>query len=257
MDDNIELFKSPPYLEEMMLMENEASGVGRSINKYLRDKGYEISNVLDIPCGLGRLSIEMSKFGYKVTGIDISTQFLSIARSKSSNENISKKVNFIEADMYNDDLREVIGKNPDLILNWWTSIGYKNQSDDVEFFKNLHKISHHGTIFMLQIWHRNFVITHPIKRTWKQLKSGYVLIEYNISNFNSLVESRRKYYKLNNNFLEYEGEFNTRVILYDLADLAQMLKKTGWEVIDIMNDIENPAPFNPNNNGLVIVSQYT
>lgn len=255
MDDNIELFKSTSYLEEMMLMENEALSTGLSINEYLKNKGYKIKNVLDIPCGLGRLSIEMSKFGYNVTGIDISTQFLSVAKSKSYNENMVKKIDFIEADMYNDNLGELIGENSDLILNWWTSIGYKNQSDDLKFLKNLHKISHHGTIFMLQIWHRTFILSHPIKRTWKELKNGYVLIEYNISNFNSLVESKRKYYKLNNNLLTYEGEYNTKVLLYDLADLAQMLKKTGWGVVDIMNDIRNPAPFNPNNNGLVIVSK--
>ncbi len=119
----------------------------------------------------------------------------------------------------------------------------------------LHDLSHNGTIFMLETWHRNFILSHPIKRTWKQLKSGYVLIEYNISNFNSLIESNRKYYKLNNNSLEFEGQFNTKVILYDLSDLAKMLINTGWEVIDVMNNIENPSPFNPNNNGLVIVSK--
>ena len=109
---------------------------------------------------------------------------------------------------------------------------------------------------MLETWHRNFILSHPIKRTWKELKSGYVLIEYNISNFNSLIESKRKYYKFDNNVLEYEGQFNTKVILYDLSDLAVILTNTGWEVIDVMNNIENPSPFNPNNNGLVIISKY-
>ena len=179
-----------------------------------------------------------------------------MARSKSLADNMDKKIQLIKADMYNNTLKKDIHKSPDLILNWWTSIGYKSQSDDINFFKTLHDLSHHGTIFMLETWHRNFILSHPIKRTWKELKSGYVLIEYNISNFNSLIESKRKYYKFDNNVLEYEGQFNTKVILYDLSDLAVILTNTGWEVIDVMNNIENPSPFNPNNNGLVIISKY-
>jgi SAM-dependent methyltransferase len=255
MDNNIKLFSSAPYLEEMMLMDNEASNVGINIIKYLKDKKYNICNILDIPCGLGRLSIEMAKFGYNVTGIDISEQFLNIANSKLSSNNINKKLNFLKADMYDDDLKKIMGNSPDLILNWWTSIGYRDQADDINFFRKLHDLSHNGSIFILETWHRNFILSHPINKTWKQLKSGYVLIEYNISNFNSVIQSKRRYYKFNNNVLEYEGEFNTRVMLYDLSEIARMLIDTGWEIIDVMNSIEYAKPFNPNNNGLVIVSK--
>ena len=256
MDSNIKLFNSVPYLEEMMLMDSEASTVAISIIKYLKNKRYKVENILDIPCGLGRLSVEMAKFGYNVTGIDISEQFLSIAKLRSSDSDIKGKLYFAKADMYNDDLKEIIGKSPDLILNWWTSIGYKNQSDDVKFFRKLHDLSHNGTIFMLETWHRNYILSHPISKTWKQLKSGFVLIEYNISSFNTVVESKRKYYKSSNDVFKYEGEFTTRVLLYDLSDLARMLIDAGWEIVDIMNSIEHPEPFNPNSNGLVIVSKF-
>ena len=255
MDNNKKLFTSTTYLDEMMLMEDEAPLIAMSINKYIKKKGFNVSNVLDIPCGLGRISIEMAKFGYNLIGVDISDQFINIAKSKSKIYKMDKKFQLYKADMYTDNLKKIINESPDLILNWWTSIGYKSQDDDINFFKMLHDLSHNGTIFMLETWHRNFILSHPIKRTWKQLKSGYVLIEYNISNFNSLIESNRKYYKLNNNSLKFEGQFNTKIILYDLSDLAKMLINTGWEVIDVMNNIENPSPFNPNNNGLVIVSK--
>ena len=256
MDDNLKLFNSAPYLEEMMLMDNEATKVGLSIDKYVKSKKYAVSDILDIPCGLGRLSIELTKLGYNVTGIDISNQFLSIAKTKSDQEKVSKKIKFVKADMYNDDLKTITDKSPDLILNWWTSIGYKKQSDDINFFKKLHKLSHNGTIFMLETWHRNFILSHPIKRTWKQLKTGYVLIEYEVSNLNSMIESKRMYFQLSNNFLEYKGEFKTNIKLYDLSDLAKMLINSGWEVIEVINNIENLLPFNPNTNGLVIVSKF-
>ena len=70
-----------------------------------------------------------------------------------------------------------------------------------------------------------------------------------------MIESKRKYYKSDDDILSYEGEFTTRVLLYDLTELVKMLMDSGWEVIDVMNSIEYNEPFNPNNNGLVIVSK--
>jgi len=49
------------------------------IVKALRcDRG---SHVLDVPCGNGRLSFEIARRGYRVTGVDISQEFIEEARS--------------------------------------------------------------------------------------------------------------------------------------------------------------------------------
>ena len=39
------------------------------------------AHLLDVPCGNGRLTIELAKRGYKVTGIDIAEEFIDEARS--------------------------------------------------------------------------------------------------------------------------------------------------------------------------------
>ncbi len=40
------------------------------------------SHLLDVPCGNGRLSFELARRGYRVTGVDISEEFVDEARSK-------------------------------------------------------------------------------------------------------------------------------------------------------------------------------
>ena len=42
------------------------------------------SHLLDLPCGNGRLSFELARRGYRVTGVDISEEFIEEARSKPS-----------------------------------------------------------------------------------------------------------------------------------------------------------------------------
>ena len=46
------------------------------------------SHVLDVPCGGGRHSIEMSRRGHKPTGVDLSADFLKAARAQSSEKRL-------------------------------------------------------------------------------------------------------------------------------------------------------------------------
>ncbi len=45
-------------------------------------------NILDVGCGTGRHSIELSKRGYKVTGVDLSESMLNHAKNKASEQNL-------------------------------------------------------------------------------------------------------------------------------------------------------------------------
>ena len=57
------------------------------------------TRILDIGCGTGRHSIELTKRGYSVTGIDLSESLLSRAREKATKQNI--KVDFQRQDARN------------------------------------------------------------------------------------------------------------------------------------------------------------
>jgi 2-polyprenyl-3-methyl-5-hydroxy-6-metoxy-1,4-benzoquinol methylase len=57
-----------------------------------RELNYNKSlNILDVGCGTGRHSIELSKRGYSVTGIDLSESQLTQAKEKSAKENLQIK----------------------------------------------------------------------------------------------------------------------------------------------------------------------
>lgn len=55
--------------------------------------------ILDVGCGTGRHSIELTKRGYSVTGIDLSDSQLQRARKKAENENL--KIDFQKQDARN------------------------------------------------------------------------------------------------------------------------------------------------------------
>ena len=55
--------------------------------------------ILDVGCGTGRHTIELSKRGYSVTGIDLSESQLTRAREKAESNNL--KINFLKHDARN------------------------------------------------------------------------------------------------------------------------------------------------------------
>ncbi len=55
------------------------------------------ARVLDVPCGAGRHAIELAARGHRVTGVDISSEFLEAARANARERGVS--VEWLEADM--------------------------------------------------------------------------------------------------------------------------------------------------------------
>ncbi len=56
-------------------------------------------NILDIGCGTGRHAIELSKRGYKITGVDLSDSQLTRAREKAKQQNV--RIDFLKHDARN------------------------------------------------------------------------------------------------------------------------------------------------------------
>jgi len=46
------------------------------------------ANLLDIPCGSGRHSVELARRGYRMTGIDLSAEFLNSARARAADTQV-------------------------------------------------------------------------------------------------------------------------------------------------------------------------
>ena len=77
-------------------------------------------NILDLACGKGRHSIFLNKLGYRVTGVDLSSQNI-LQAQKYSNPRLNFGIH---------DMRNQMDSKFDLILNMFTSFGYFDSDDD-------------------------------------------------------------------------------------------------------------------------------
>jgi len=94
--------KMLPYLPYLI---QDLWVLGSSVDQIL--SGIESLNlpkktaVLDLCCGKGGVSVQIAqKFGFKVTGIDVMTEFLNIAKKKASEFNVIHLCDFIKQDVH-------------------------------------------------------------------------------------------------------------------------------------------------------------
>jgi biotin carboxylase/SAM-dependent methyltransferase len=82
--------------------------------------------VLDCPCGDGRVGIHLAARGARMTGVDVNPRFIARARERFASSGIAAVFRV-------GDMRELPDRNAfDAIVNWFNSFGYFGIEDDFE-----------------------------------------------------------------------------------------------------------------------------
>src|SRR5580658_10190561 len=102
------------------------------------------SRVLDNPCGNGRHSLELAARGYRVTGIDLATQF--IAEAKGAAAGAGLEVEFLERDMRAIDA----AGNFDGAFCFGNSFGYMDHEGNCAFLAAVSRFLKPGARFALE-----------------------------------------------------------------------------------------------------------
>lgn len=90
--------------------------------------------LLDMPCGSGRHSIELARRGYRVTGVDLSAEFLSQARSRAEQAQVD--VDLRPGDMRNP---ELAAQSFDGAFCFGNSLPYFDRTGVATFFSALQR----------------------------------------------------------------------------------------------------------------------
>ncbi len=101
------------------------------------------ARILDVPCGEGRLTIELASRGYKMYGVDINKNFLKIAEKNANKQGLD--ITWRQADM-----RKSPWKNQfDAVICMGASFGYLNEKGNLEFIKAVSRSLRKKGLFLL------------------------------------------------------------------------------------------------------------
>lgn len=100
--------------------------------------------VLDIPCGEGRIAIELAARGHRVTGVDMTKAFLDDARRHAEARGL--KIDWLHGDMRNIAWEDEF----DAAVNFWGSFGYFDDEGNAEFAEKVARALKPGGRFLIE-----------------------------------------------------------------------------------------------------------
>jgi 2-polyprenyl-3-methyl-5-hydroxy-6-metoxy-1,4-benzoquinol methylase len=200
--------------------------------------------LLDICCGFGRISAELARMGFSITGVDITESYLRTAREEAALENLD--IEYINADA-----RKFTRENYfDAAVNLYTSFGYfSDPKEDVLLLSNVYKSLKTGGAFIIETLGKEIAVLNFVETEWFE-RAGYtVLTEYEALDSWTILKNR---WILIKDGKTYEKTFTQR--LYAASELRALLLEAGFSAVDIYGGW-NEIPYNHQAERLIVVGR--
>ena len=110
--------------------------------------------VLDIPCGMGRLTIPLARGGLKMTGVELSPSY--VRRARRAARGLGPAIRFVKADMRCIDFDGEF----DAAFNWFGSFGYFSDADNLRFARRVLAALRPGGRFLVEGLNKSWLRTH-------------------------------------------------------------------------------------------------
>jgi len=189
----------------------------------LTAQGAGCPKILDICCGFGRISAELARMGYAVTGVDITESYLKTAVEDAKYENLN--IEYINADA-----REFVRANFfDAAVNLYISFGYfSDQKDDLLLLRNVYQSLKKGGCFIIETLGKEIAVRDFVEAEWFERAGFTVLTEYAALDSWTFLQNR---WILLKDGQRIEKTFTQR--LYSASELKALLLEAGFDKVEI------------------------
>ena len=177
------------------------------------------SRILDVPCGGGRLALELSDRGYRVTGVDISAPLLGSAQEQAEARGLS-------IDWHKGDMRQLPwAQEFDGALCFWNSFGYFDEPGNADFLGAVAQTLKPGAPFLLDtpLLETRLPEMEAQERVWWLVGDMLALEDRSFDHVSSRVRSEWTFVR--------GGEVERKSLslrLYTYRELAGLLEGAGF-----------------------------
>ena len=212
------------------------------------------ARLLDVPCGNGRVALELAKRGYRVTGVDISTEFIDEARASASdnshatagNTDLAAHVEFVLGDM-----RSIEGDSLyDGAFCVGNSFGFMKYSDTGKFLTGVARALKPGARFIVETaMAAESLLPDFEEQTSHEVGDISLTVKERYSAEESCVDSEY--------IFERNGTSETRKAkhwIYTVAEIKRMLERAGFEVLEIFGSLKF-EPYKLGSNDLIVIAR--
>jgi len=236
--EKAELFR---IIMDSGIMVERARKLAKYIAKQLVLLGIDSGVLLDVGCGTGRVALALAEIGYRVVGVDISPEFIEVARRRAKDRDLGDKAEFILCDARN--LLSCLGNRRfDAALFVWSSvIGYYDEDTDAAVLRQVRELVRNGgALLFIDFVNRDYIaIASAIfgARPAVYDYGDHVVVESII--FNPVLGEvliRQLFYRKSGPDLLYVGDSRFKMRVYSISELVKLARRSGWCLNRVLRD---------------------
>lgn len=175
------------------------------------------AKVLDVPCGQGRIALELAARGYQVTGVDITQPFLDDARRKATERQL-------EIILAHRDMRDLPWREEfDGAFCAWGSFGYFDEEGNAAFAQAVCRALKPGARFFVDIPIAETIFPRFQDHAWMRFGDTLLLQEAHFDHVHSRMEVEWT--------LVREGKMeksSSSLRIYTYRELRRLLEEAGF-----------------------------
>jgi ubiquinone/menaquinone biosynthesis C-methylase UbiE len=230
-------YKQFAYLYDELMEDAPYSEWLSFIKSTLSDHYPAAKRLLDIGCGTGSMSILLAKEGFDVTGVDLSSDMLMVAKEKAEKENITLS-------LFQQDMKELegLGEN-DCVTILCDSLNYILTEEDVKrtFTSAWKHLKTEGLLlFDVHSLHKmnHIFIGHTFGSNEEKL--SYIWQCYQ-GDLEDSVEHDLSFFIQNDNVYDRYDEIHIQRT-FSVEKYSKWLEEEGFEIISITADFQADRP---------------
>lgn len=196
------------------------------------------TKVVDLGCGTGSISIPLAQQGYQITGIDLSSEMLSLAKQKHS-LNGSLSIRWLHQNM----IEWALPYKVDSVISFCDSLNYLLEEDQVkQTFHQVYEGLHSGGTFIFDVHTvlqlEEYALEQPF--TWNEEDLAYIWnctydsnrceIEHELTIF-----AKEASHSTSSHLFRKIEEVHTQRA-YSIVWLQELLQKIGFTHVECLSD---------------------
>ena len=203
--------------------------------------------ILDDACGLGRISIPLSRY-VSVVGLDLSSYLLRKANQRAKDNGIQ---NFY---LVRGDMRYLPFKSDVFhsVISIWTSFGYFSERENEVALREVVRVLKRGGSFILDMPNPLWLIKIFRERDWWE-DEEYITLEQRSVNW------KRKRWKEKWTIMDKQtkniNEISFEHRLYDIKELQELLSKEGFKINRVYGSFQKEDFKETNSRRIIILSE--
>ncbi|MEO0143488.1 MAG: class I SAM-dependent methyltransferase [candidate division WOR-3 bacterium] len=198
--------------------------------------------ILDLACGYGRHANRLAELGHNVTGVDINSDFLEIAKNEAKEKGLS--VEYIMEDMRKISFYEEF----DRVLLLFTSFGYFEDNENFLVLKNVANALKPNGLFCFDILNRDTFLKNFPPYIVEEKGNDLMIDRITFDSTTGRIYNRRIYIR---DGKRKDAPFFVR--LYNPTEIKELLKRVGLSIQKIYADFDS-KPFTSESKRIVIIA---